>query len=878
MATDNGLILPETIVNGDDVDAGPVMENFNYLLGVLNSAVLDGGAGSGLDLAGKQIHNVGDATAAGDAVNLNQITGPSIGAAVMISSAADGAVDQAAGINAHLVNSRRLHVPVRYGPSATSRYAISSPILIVQSGTHLSFDRGARFVPFNGIDPGAGIKAVGAAPVSWTNLSADAAEGQNTFTVATDPGWAVGDWVEIRADTLITGVPNSQGNKVGCLRKITARSGTGPVTFTVNKELPYTFTTADTGKAGKATVIENLIIDGAQLNDENFGTNIMSFPIYLSYCAYVTILNPRGFGSKLPYAADVTTGDFIKINNCFDVEVHNPFMRHGGYYGISIVGMCEDIRSYGGAMEDVRHAVSVVYGAAGSNGQPLNVLIDGMTARYTTLSSFDTHDTGRDIRFISCLAESAGDDGYQARTPYVSFIQCVSRYAYFDGFSQNTGANGLRAVNCSSLYSGRYGVNWNYADSSWIGGRVSNNGSTSARGGLKSGGGPGFNMYGGLISGARIENNGGTAAIIHGTIGLGQSPLLIADCDIPASATQVSLLAAPVGMDLGLATLRNNNDISGYGNNMFQNFGTVTNVSPVSSGNQIASTGSQRKGRVTLVGGKATVSNTAVRNKLSAAYGEAIVSQIALRRATASGLPGSLYVESITDQFGFTIKSTNFVEPTRTNVVRNNTNVGVTNGAIGSGGVLPTNWSLSAVSGLTTTIVSTGTETGPLGGTQNYIDIRVNGTAGAAGSHILFFDTASNSAAAASAGQAWTGSFGAKLTTGAMTGLSPVIGLSSYTSGGAAVDNFNTAITIGATGQRFTRTGTLTGAAAFARTLVNFVTTNGATIDATIRIYMPQLEQASDGSAPIATSGSAATRTADTTNADNSTVDWEMTL
>jgi hypothetical protein len=582
-----------------------------------------------------------------------------------IGAAGDGS-DCTSVVNTYLASNTRLHFPARVGTRSTSRYGISSPILITQNGTHISFDKGARLVGHSGVNPGGGIRINGTAPTSYINLSANAAEGQNQIVVAADPGWVVGDWLELRSEGLITGCPNSQTNKIGCLRKITEKNGTGPFTFSLNKELPYTFLTTDTAKAGKAGVIENVLIDCAQINDENFGSNIISFPIYLNYAAYVTLLNCRAYGSKLPYGLDNPTGDFIKMNRAFDVEIRNPFMRHGAYYGLSIPGMIEDVRSYGGSMEDVRHAVSVVYLDAANPdkyGQPINVLIDGMTASYCSLSSFDTHDTGRDIRFTNCVSDSAGDDGFQARTTNVTFNQCEARYSFFDGFSQSAGASGLQAVNCVSEYNGRIGVNWNQAPTVWIGGRVNNNGSSLARGGTKGGGGPAFTVYGGTIANAQIYENGGIASIIHGQAIIGQGPLLVTSCTIPASPNQAppSLIAIPAGMDFSVTTLRDN-EIAGYGNNLFQNFGTTTNISPVTSKNQITGTGNLRSGRAVLVAGSVTVANTAIRNKAAAAFAEAILCAVDLRRAVVGGTAGALYIDNIVDQTSFTIKSTSALD------------------------------------------------------------------------------------------------------------------------------------------------------------------------------------------------------------------------
>ena len=682
-----------------------------------------------------------------------------------------------------------------------------------------------------------------------------------------------------------------------------------------NEPLCDTFLVSEGAKAGKATMLENIVIENPQFNDEDF-TATIGFSIRAQYCAGLKIIRPRGFGSKMPYAADSSAGDFIKMINVIEPYIEDPCMTHGAYYGLTIAGWSRGVKSYGGTMTDVRHAVSLVQvtqsvvgtpGRVQKYGQPQDVLIHGMTARNTSLSSFDTHDTGLNVRFESCSAYAAGDDGFQFRTHKVKAIDCVANGSLNDGFSHNdllpsgakVGAQDCELINCRALLNGRAGANFRYNRGVIRGGEYISNGSPNCRPalvtpptsapagqGATASGACGILINGGIIDGARIEGNAGSggangSAIVYGdtTAAVTMRPLELRSLTAPASALQTGFIwLADSSLDFGLITLAGGCQINGYGDTLFNNLGTIDNKPPMSfGGNHITTDATQRRGQATLVGGSAFVANTAVRNKTAAAFGEAIISKIALNRATRTGIPGALSY-TINDQVGFTIRSEKFVEPTRTNVIRNNTNVGVTNGAIGSGGVLPTNWSINALSGLTLTIVGTGTETGPGGGTQNYIDLRLSGTASATINAVLLFDTANNAQAAASAGQTWATSFGTKLVAGSMTGIAPFSLLLSYTSGGAAVDSLFTAISVTSTPVRQARIGALTGAAAFARAGLQMTVTNGTTVDATIRIYMPQLEQASDASAPIATSSVAVTRTADTTNADNSVVEWVVSL
>lgn len=73
MSIANGLALPNPLSNGTTADAVPVMADFNYLLGVVNRALIDTGGGAGMNAQNTQLHNMASGTSANDAVNLSQL-------------------------------------------------------------------------------------------------------------------------------------------------------------------------------------------------------------------------------------------------------------------------------------------------------------------------------------------------------------------------------------------------------------------------------------------------------------------------------------------------------------------------------------------------------------------------------------------------------------------------------------------------------------------------------------------------------------------------------------------------------------------------------------------------------------------------------------
>jgi hypothetical protein len=202
------------------------------------------------------------------------------------------------------------------------------------------------------------------------------------------------------------------------------------------------------------------------------------------------------------------------------------------------------------------------------------------------------------------------------------------------------------------------------------------------------------------------------------------------------------------------------------------------------------------------------------------------------------------------------------IEESRTNSIRNNTMVGA---VAGTPGTAPTNWviQINTTTGLTTQVVGTGTESG-----ITYIDLRVSGTASGAGTLDVFFENAS--AVAALTGQTWTGSVYTKLQAGSLTGISsPTFRLYEYTSGivyvTGQVGAIATPTTAGLATQRTSATLTTTGGATTAsiRPLINYAIANGAAVDITLRVGLPQLEFGAFATSVIPTTTAALPRSAD---------------
>ena len=254
---------------------------------------------------------------------------------------------------------------------------------------------------------------------------------------------------------------------------------------------------------------------------------------------------------------------------------------------------------------------------------------------------------------------------------------------------------------------------------------------------------------------------------------------------------------------------------------------------------------------ITNASGTATVTTAAVHGLTAGAL-------VTVSGASPSNYNGTFVVDTVPS-------TTTFTYVMLTDPGANATVVGSYTGK--TRGTAPTNWSSLPTynNGIAQVITGTGTTNG-----LPYVDVRFYGKATVDTAPTVFFETTTGLAAAQ--GQTWMESAYLAISAGSTTNIySTQFGWHERDSGGAFLASTQTGTpTLTATLTRSSISGTVANAStAYVIPYVFVAVHSGLSIDITIRIVAPQLEQANFATSIIPTFGSAVTRTADVYSASN---------
>jgi hypothetical protein len=196
------------------------------------------------------------------------------------------------------------------------------------------------------------------------------------------------------------------------------------------------------------------------------------------------------------------------------------------------------------------------------------------------------------------------------------------------------------------------------------------------------------------------------------------------------------------------------------------------------------------------------------------------------------------------------------LEEARTNSVRNPRAEGATPGVVGAGGVLPTNWAVGSLAGITATVVGTGTDAG-----IPYCDIRFNGTASGN------FGVNCEGWLGAAPGDVWTYSAFVRLVAGSLANITAVTTRVYFSGGGTNTQGTVAPTAAGLAVQRWASAPATAGAGVSAVNGALRIDVSGA-VDLTLRIGAAQLEKGPAPSSvilPPVGAPAASTRAADQT-------------
>lgn len=234
---------------------------------------------------------------------------------------------------------------------------------------------------------------------SVTTLTADAAVGATTLTVASTSSLAAGGIIALH-DTVPYN-PNDATYKSGEQLRIKSVDSSTQITIYGGVRGSWATTDGKYTVANGSAVTKLVMVNGGGLESLTFEGDQTSLTS-MFIAQYVDRLVCRD--------VDVSQAGCpgLRIDGCRDVLIERYTCRdmtddaangHVGY-GVFLSGPCENVVISGGAAERIRHAVTT---GASAYGMPHQVLVTGMVVSEATNTGLDTHAAGDGILFADCI-------------------------------------------------------------------------------------------------------------------------------------------------------------------------------------------------------------------------------------------------------------------------------------------------------------------------------------------------------------------------------------------------------------------------------------------------------------------------------------------
>lgn len=345
----------------------------------------------------------------------------------------------------------------------------------------------------------------------------------------------VGGLIELTSDALTYGGVYSTRD----LRKVMAISTD---TVTLDAPLIDALNTADNAKYAAVSPLRNIGIQDFLVSNTDPST-LTTFPVDVRVAEgvrYSDITLKNGGGGFVVYDTLFPVLDNLIVDVLPNGWLVNPAFTGNGYgvtFGGAVSGgIVSNLRS-----RHVRHAFTTVPLSDGSTrGGPRDCIIkNGISYQYpgaiNPTSHWDTHQSGHNIVFDTCIAGGGGSAGYQVRARSVKLINCISRYAGTRGATVDASAPDCLIQGGTYSLSTQEGVAMSGANGRVVGAFVRDNLGGSSQIGVSVGA---DNV---TVEACRVENNGVSAGTGI-TYVSGTNPRFINNI-VPASTAQTKAIS-----------------------------------------------------------------------------------------------------------------------------------------------------------------------------------------------------------------------------------------------------------------------------------------------------------------------------------------------